>query len=197
MGSLHQSLVEKNSCWSLRTSTPDNLNWQLDIRPISLLRGVPRSCVSAHSAFAKKLFKQSYFPPQKWIRKKKRRKKKRQKNMLTFLLVGSDSFTLCWCLSPKLALNETPHWLCSGRQQECKQAPLRGGLPLSSPVTSSGTLARRVPKSLDPCLCWRWRDCVGSRRALTPSQTRGRRKLQETEKRFRISNSKGTEWEKL
>lgn len=50
--------------------------------------------------------------------------------MLTTLLVGSESFMLCWCLSPKLALNETLHWLCSGRLKECKQASLRGGLPL-------------------------------------------------------------------
>lgn len=85
--------------------------------------------------------------------------------MLTFLLVGSESFTLCWCLSPKLALGETLHWLCSGRQQECKQAPPRD-LLLSFPVTSPGSLACCVPKSLDPSLCWQWWDWAGSRRAL-------------------------------
>lgn len=79
MGSLHQSLVEKNSCWSLRTSTPDNLNWQLDIRPISLLRGVPCSCISALSIFAKKSFKQSYFPPSKTNSEKNFKKKENLK----------------------------------------------------------------------------------------------------------------------
>lgn len=86
--------------------------------------------------------------------------------MLTFLLVGSESFTLCWCLSPKLALGEKLHWLCSGRQHECKQAPLRGDLLLSFPVTSPGSLACCVPKSLDPSFCWQWWDWAGSRRAL-------------------------------
>lgn len=85
MGSLHQSLVEKNSCWSLRTSTPDNLNWQPDIRAISSQRGSLQLHFSTFHIC--KFFKQSIFLPWRWIRKNKKKKESFKKTILTILLV--------------------------------------------------------------------------------------------------------------
>lgn len=99
------------------------------------------------------------------------------------MLVGSESFTLCWCLSPKLALNETLHWLCSGWQQECKQAPLRGGLPLSSPRHISRNPCSPRPQKPGPFSVLTVMRLSGKRESSShPSQASDRRKLQETEK---------------
>lgn len=44
------------------------------------------------------------------------------------------------------------HWLCSGQQQECKQAPMIGGLTLSLTITSLKNFVCHIPKGLDPPL---------------------------------------------
>lgn len=86
------------------------------------------------------------------------------------MLIGSESFTLCWCLSPKLARNKTQHWLCSVWQQKCTQALLQGFAAFFLHHTSRSALFTASPEDwrLDPSPGWQWWDRVGSRRDLTP-----------------------------
>lgn len=86
--------------------------------------------------------------------------------MLTFLLVGSESFTLCWCLSPKLSFSKTLHGLCSGWQEERKR---QGCEKICCRLPCHISRNPCIPKSLDPSPCWQWCDWVGSRKALTPT----------------------------
>ena len=108
------------------------------------------------------------FLPQRWIRKKKRKKIKRTKScwpscLLAVNLSHFAGASLQSWLSAKHCTDFALAYSRNASRHRCKE--VCHCLPLS---TSPGTLAHRVPKSLDPSLCWRWWDWAGSRRALTP-----------------------------
>lgn len=153
MGSFHQSLVEKNSCWSLRTSTPDNLNWQLDIRPISLLRGVP--CIAFQLILPlQNNSLNSHISSLKVESEKKRSKKKKKLDLahwqwvfhtllVPFSKAGSQQNTALTllCLTAEVHTGIAARFCCflpPSHLQEC--------------------LVHSFPRRLDPSPGWQWWD---------------------------------------